>query len=743
MQAEQLLDALGSLLSVGLQDNPFGSVFAVLPRLFHYSHAFMLARDESGQTLPHVPLECIVAQPAALEGSQWPVGPLFERVLRGRVAALRTHEGIAEWASAQALGLSPLQSALYVPVRVPSRRGILVLLRGADEPGFHRGDVALAKRFAVLVSHALATRVAHQHAAESRRLRELTGQLRASEQAARRSAVLLKEIVAALPVALTVQDGHGRIALANEAAAELTGRAADALLGALAPSLDVIGAPAKRAAQLADFRTRLASGEAEALEMEIPAPGGGTRTLLVARKPVRIHDESLMLTSALDITARKQAERDLAHRAFHDQLTGLPNRALMRQTVEAALQRHAEGGGQFALAFIDLDNFKQVNDCYSHAVGDALLRAVAARVAAAIRETDTLARISGDEFVLLFDPISGPEALPPLVERVIAALQQPFAIEGHELMTSGSVGAAVFPLHGTDYETLRRNADAVMYRAKNDRKGSVRYFDGSMALALTARMEAEQHLRAALRDRRLAVALQPKVEIATGATVGFEALVRWLHPDGSVRLPGSFMGLAIELGLIDGITRFMVDEAARLLPLLWQRHGAGRPISINVAARQAGDVDFMHSLAAQIAAAGLGPYLVLELTEEALLATRRFQAEVLPQLRALGVRVSIDDFGTGFSSLATLADITADEVKIDRAFIAAIHERPRSQGILRAIESLCGALGMEVVAEGVETPEELDYLRRHTSIRLAQGYLFAAPRRIDEPSGRGPEEHGV
>jgi predicted signal transduction protein with EAL and GGDEF domain len=321
--------------------------------------------------------------------------------------------------------------------------------------------------------------------------------------------------------------------------------------------------------------------------------------------------------------------------------------------------------------------------------------------------------------------------LPALVNRVIDALKQPFPIEGHEVLTSASVGASIYPMHGDSYENLRRCADSAMYRAKRNRKGSASYFDMSMGIALTARMDLEQRLRVAIRERRFRVAFQPKVQLANGQVVGFEALIRWVDHDGTVHMPGEFIELASELGLLDDITRFALENVAECMPLLSQRFGERVTVSVNVAARQAGDVTFMQSFVDQIAATGLASRIVLELTEDALVATQRFQRQVLPRLRALGVRVSIDDFGTGYSSLSTLADITADEVKVDRAFIMSIHERPRSQGILKAIESLCSALGIDVVAEGVETAEEVAYLRRSTGIALAQGFYFARPQFVE------------
>ncbi len=540
-------------------------------------------------------------------------------------------------------------------------------------------------------------------------------------------AALLEAVVGALPVGVSVQDEDGRLLLLNEHAALAIGDELVRLRGSI--PFGVRGADDQRIARRRErFRGNLACGEALPRERSVTI-GGAEHTLLVTGRRVAAGGRQVLVSTSIDITERKRFEDELTFRAFHDQLTGLPNRALMHELVDAALQAH-EHEGLFALAFIDLDNFKSINDYYSHAIGDALLCAVARRITEQMRPGDTLARISGDEFLLLIDPLESPEKLGPLLERVVDALKEPFRIEGHEVLTSATLGVSLFPQHGRSYDALRRCADNAMYRAKSDRKGSVRCFDLAMGDALTARMDMEQRLRTAVRERQFRTVLQPKVRIDGAAVVGFEALVRWVDANGVVSSPGEFIGLATELGLIDAITHFVLDDVAANLPALRRRYGEQVSVSINIAARQAGDVVLMEALMDRLQAQGIATAIVLELTEDALVATERFQRHVLPRLRAMGVRVSIDDFGTGYSSLSTLADITADEIKVDRAFISSIHERPRSQGILNAIESLCRALRIEMVAEGVETAEELDWLRRHSSIRCVQGYFFGKPQSI-------------
>jgi diguanylate cyclase (GGDEF)-like protein/PAS domain S-box-containing protein len=726
--ANQLLEALEALLNVGLEDDAFASVFAALHKVFTFTHALALAERRNGG------MEAVVADPVHLAGSHWPVGAFFRKVMEGRVVTTFTNEGLEEWQNADVLGLASAQSALYAPLRVRNRRGILMLLRAPGEGGFDRTHVALARKFSVLASHALAARYATQSEAESASLRALTEQLQRSEQGAKRNADLLNEVVNLLPVGVTVQDEAGRFILVNDAAAQLWQRPASELRGVAPYSL--LPDDAARRMRQCDL-DRMHSGRIGSEEQGVRV-GGDTVTLLSSYKPVRIFDEMLLLSTSLDITERKRFEEELSHLAFHDPMTGLPNRALMQEIVDTALQSH-QRGGMFALAFIDLDNFKQVNDYYSHAIGDALLMAVATRISENMRSADTLARISGDEFLLLINPLERQHDLPPLIDAVVEALKQPFAIEGIEILTSASVGVSVYPLHGRTYEALRRCADSAMYRAKNERKGGVTYFDISMGTALTARMELEQRLRNAIRDKHFRCAYQPKVAVRSGRVAGFEALIRWVEPDGTVHMPGVFIERVTELGLLDDITNFAFDDVCKDLASLQQRFGSDIGVSINVGARQAGDIRFMEAFIARVDDSGIAGNLILELTEDALVATQRFQMQVLPRLREMGVRVSIDDFGSGYSSLSTLADITADEVKVDRAFITAIHQRPRSQGILKAIESLCRALGISTVAEGVETAEELEYLRTHTEIGLVQGYYFSRPEFADVLCRRADE----
>ena len=445
-----------------------------------------------------------------------------------------------------------------------------------------------------------------------------------------------------------------------------------------------------------------------------------------SRRRLDIAGEIFTLTTRVDVGHHKRLAEELFDRAYLDELTGLPNRALCERSALQLIESLAPDE-RFALVFIDLDNFKHINDFYSHAAGDAVLVKVAERIGGLLRPSDMLARLGGDEFVLLMTPVADATALRARLEAMAARLREPVFVEGYEVFVSASMGASLFPDHGTTYDVLRRSADSAMYRIKSGVKGGVAMFDESMREAATGRMAIEQRFRLAVRDRRFCCAYQPKVDIRTQEVVGVEVLLRWRDEQGAIRAPGAFVALAIELGLINQITHMMLGEVMASLDLLDATYGPGISISINIAAKQAEDLAFMTSFVDALAATGCADRFMLELTEEAFFAKSRFQANVLPQLRAIGTKVSIDDFGAGYSALSALADIEADEIKIDRAFITDIHKRPRNQIVLKGIESLGRALGMTIIAEGIETFEELVWLQASTSIHHAQGYYFAKP----------------
>ncbi len=603
--ANLLLTALDAVLCVDGEDDPFAGVFAALLPVFEAVCSIVLIeRDgtvEASSNVygPEARLQCIASSHPAPIGSRWPANRLFQKILGGKVVSSVLAGVSWPWPEDLATMLSGEPPALYFPLAVRERRGLMILLRAAGQPGFDRADMSLARKFSLLASHALAARQASLTEAESNRLKDLTERLEASQE-------------------------------------------------------------------------------------------------------------------------------ELRYRADYDQLTGLPNRAHVRDLVGEMIARKPSGE-MLALAFVDLDEFKRVNDVHGHAAGDALLQEVASRVRGEIRHSDVFGRISGDEFVVAFDPLMRREDVDPIIARVRERLMQPFAIEGVEIRPSASIGIAFYPDHGRDYETLRRHADLAMYQAKETTKGSVSYFTRDLGREEDERLLLEQRIRGAIAGRAFCCALQQKVNIRTRAIVGFEALARWVDDDGMVRAPGTFMPLAAKLNLIDDITMLVVTDLMDHLPRIDARFGAHVRYSLNISPAQTTNIPFMLKLVQRLAASGCPSRFVLELTEEAFAATGPFQTHVLPVLRAAGVAISIDDFGTGYSSLAKLAELTVDEIKIDRSLVAFIHERPRNQVILRAVESLGAALNMSIVAEGIETAAENRYLLTETNVLIGQGFLHHRP----------------
>lgn len=465
------------------------------------------------------------------------------------------------------------------------------------------------------------------------------------------------------------------------------------------------------------------------------------RVLVTEEFALPIGGETFKLSVSIDMTDVAALQQELIKRAYYDNLTGLPNRALMERTVKAMIDRGSE---PFALVFIDLDGFKRVNDYYGHGVGDQLLTGIAGRLGSKLRPTDMLARLSGDEFLLLLTPIRDDADLAADLEWLLGLLKEPFFIESHEILSSGSFGVAVYPRDGTCYDVLRTNADRAMYSTKHRHKGAVRFFDSSISEAVEERHRLEQSVRSAVLAERVLCAYQPKLDFRNGRIAGVEVLMRWVDADGLIHGPGAALEVAAELGLMDQITHQMLDATVAAVDDINDAFGRHGSISLNISPRQAADYEFMRSLVNALDRTGMAERFMLELTEEAFLAKSQFQSHVLPLIRSIGSRVSIDDFGVGFSSLSSLAAITADEVKVDRSFITNVHQRPRSQSILKAVEALGGSLGMSVVVEGVETEDELAYLQGATRIDFAQGFRFSRPillrnerRGLLMPAGRG------
>jgi diguanylate cyclase (GGDEF)-like protein len=421
---------------------------------------------------------------------------------------------------------------------------------------------------------------------------------------------------------------------------------------------------------------------------------------------------------------------ELRHQALHDALTGLPNRALVLDRVEQALARAHRGNTPLAVMFLDLDGFKAVNDTYGHAAGDALLRAVSARLTGTLRETDTVGRLGGDEFVVLAEAASlamGPEVI---AERIQAVLAEPFRIGGDgaepiTIRTHASIGIAVGLRASAD--DLLRDADVALYEAKAAGKDCYVLFAPEMQEALQDRLELETDLRAAAGTEQLFLVYQPTIDLRTEAITGVEALLRWQHPTKGLVMPDAFIPLAEETSLIVPIGRWVLLEACRQAAS-WQDRGHPLSVAVNVSGRQLDhDTDLVADVQAALTASGLKPHmLTLEITETMLMRDATRSAAQLHDLKRLGVRVAIDDFGTGYCSLAYLQQFPVDALKIDRSFINGIASSPEAGALIHTLVQLGKTLGIETYAEGIEERSQLQHLQRE-QCDSGQGYLFARP----------------
>jgi diguanylate cyclase (GGDEF)-like protein len=421
------------------------------------------------------------------------------------------------------------------------------------------------------------------------------------------------------------------------------------------------------------------------------------------------------------------ATRQLRHLATHDALTGLPNRLLLEDRLTQAIAHADRDDRPFALMVCDLDRFKLVNDSLGHNAGDELLQEVARRLTGLVRSTDTVARIGGDEFVLLITSVNHTDDARRLAMRAIEVLQAPVPIAGIDVHTSPSIGIAFYPADGNTMEALTAHADAAMYCAKQRGRGNVQCFEGGMSAGLEDRVQLESDLHQAVSLGQFELYYQPKVHTNSGAVRSAEALIRWIHPQRGLIAPDGFIPLAEECGLIGAIGEWVVREACRQARA-WQDEGlAPIRVSVNLSPSQFRGSGLAHSIRRALDEANLDPqYLEVELTESAVMSDPEESIAILEQLSAMGVLVSVDDFGTGYSSMSYLRRLPIDKLKIDRVFINEIASRPEDASIVRAIVSLAHSLRLKVVAEGVETPAQLDFLKA-VGCDEYQGYHFSRP----------------
>jgi diguanylate cyclase (GGDEF)-like protein len=423
----------------------------------------------------------------------------------------------------------------------------------------------------------------------------------------------------------------------------------------------------------------------------------------------------------------RAAEEKLAFLAHHDPLTRLPNRLLLRDRFEVAIAGAQRKQGRVAMLFLDLDSFKEINDSLGHEVGDQLLIQVARRLQSCVRRTDTVCREGGDEFVVLLTQIDRPSTVSRVAQQILAAMERPFEIGGNPLHMTLSIGISVFPADGIDFETLRRNSDAALFVAKDSGRNTFRFFDEHMNRAVLDRLQTQARLRVALKEQEFRLHYQPQMRLRDGRITGMEALIRWQRADGELVRPAEFIAVAEQSGLIIPIGEWVLNEACRQA-MQWR--AAGSPelvLAVNLSVVQFRRGNVVESVAAALQRSGLpAASLELELTESVLLHDTEMALETLRALKRIGVKLSIDDFGTGYSSLAYVKRLAVDKLKIDRSFIRELAESAEDAAIVRAIIQLGHTLELEVIAEGVETDAQLQFLKENGCDQV-QGYLISHP----------------
>jgi diguanylate cyclase (GGDEF)-like protein len=550
--------------------------------------------------------------------------------------------------------------------------------------------------------------------------RKLEVSERSREEALRDSSERLGQVIDTVPAMVSATDRQGRFIFVNAYHIQVTNTEANGSAGHHARALD---------RKVFDSNAPLPPYEEEIVDR-----AGARRVFLTTKSPLRDRANGVVavLTTSIDITERKQAESHLFYMAHHDALTDLPNRTLLRSRLSRSIARARRGDSSFALHLVDLDGFKAINDVLGHSAGDRFLKLIAERLRAVIGEGDTVARLGGDEFAVLQNRVTSAQDAADLALQIIEIVSEPQVVAGERLHCSASVGITLHPSDGGEGDQLLKNADLAMYRAKADGGSTYRFYASDMNTRARAAVALDNAMREAIEQGQFTLYYEPQVDIRSGNIVGAEALLRWRRPDRGIVEPGDFLARAEENGLIVPINEWVLREACREAKS-WSRLGyPPLRISVNLSPIQFRKQSVPLLVTQILGETGLEPWrLDLELTENIVMQDAEAVAHDLQQLRDLGVKISIDDFGTGYSSLTYVKQFPVDRLKIDQCFIRDLARDPSDAVIVRAIVSLAHSLELDVVAEGVETREQMQLLRFEGCHEM-QGYYLAKPMPANE-----------